>query len=161
MLVGPLVPIASCQIAVAPGGGGVAASAWRGNVWLVSLLLLDLGFAGFRLAWGDVVPVCVDSKREVLASGSSLLGEVWAQSPWLSAAPLRLLNLLLTAGNEEGGRRCSSLVWGLDAGLLSFRKSAFTLRPLPQLLGNESHLEADQVVFLGSSDTRLGFKKYI
>lgn len=86
---------------------------------------------GISACLGDVLPVCVDSRREVLASGSSLLGEVWAQSPWLSAAPLRLLNLLLTAGNQEGGRLCSSLVWGLDAGLLSFRKSAFTLCPLP------------------------------
>lgn len=34
VLVGPLVPIASCQIAVAPGG--VAASAWKRKVWLVS-----------------------------------------------------------------------------------------------------------------------------
>lgn len=127
MLVGPLVPIASCQIAVAPGG--VVA-------WLLLLGRETCGLFhvavrfGISACLGDVLPVCVDSRREVLASGSSLLGEVWAQSPWLSAAPLRLLNLLLTAGNEEGGRLRSSSVWGLDAGL-SFRKSAFTLRPRP------------------------------
>lgn len=103
MLVGPLVPIASCQIAVAPGG-------WRdcfcleGKTWGLFLVAVRFGICGFSACLGDVLPVCVDSRRGVLASGSTLLGEAWARSPWLPAAPLRLLNLLLTAG-KQGGRK--------------------------------------------------------
>lgn len=143
MLIGPLVPIASCQIAVAPGG-------WRGCFCLEGkrgacfLLLLDLGFAGFRLAWGTRSPSAPDSRREGLASGSSLLGEVWAQSPWLSAAPLRLLNLLLTAG-KWGGRKTLPFL-GVGPGCWSPLLPKECLPPLspspaPWAMG-DSHLEA-------------------
>ena len=97
MLVAPSVPIASCQIAVAPGGVArllLLGGETRGLV----LVAVRFGICGFSACSGDALPVCADGRREALASGSSLLGEVWAQSPWLAAAPLRLLNLLLTAG---------------------------------------------------------------
>lgn len=113
------------------------------------LLPLDLGFVGFRLAWGRAPRL---HGRQSPGLGEQLPGEVWAQSPWLPAAPLRLLNLLLTAGKQGGRRRRLFLLWGPDAALLSFPTSAFALVPfpcpLPRLPGQGETLTWKLVVFL-------------
>lgn len=128
-------------------------------MWGLFLVAVRFGICGFSACLGDALPVCTDSRREALTPGSSLLGEVWAQSPWLSAAPLRLLNLLLTAG-KWGGRK-TLLFLGVGPGCWSPLLPKECLPPLspspaPWAMG-DSHL----VGFLGSLDIRLGFKKYI
>lgn len=61
MLVGPLVPIALCQIAVAPGG-----VAWLlllgGETCGLFLVAIRFGICGVSACLGDVLPVWVDSR---------------------------------------------------------------------------------------------------
>lgn len=66
------------------------------------------------------------------------------KSPWLSAAPPRLLNLLLTAQKKKkggGNKTCCPLLWGLGAGLLSFLKCLYPFVPFLRSLstGRLSH----------------------
>lgn len=138
------------------GAGGAAASAWRGKRVACLLLPLDLGFVGFRLAWGRAPRL---HGQQSPGLGERLPGEVWAQSPWLPAAPLRLLNLLLTAGNREGGeggRSCCG-AWAPLSSPSQRVPSPLSPSPPPWARG-DSHLEAG-CVFVGSLDIRLGFKK--